>query len=139
MSWFVDARRVVMESVPESESQSVFEAHRAIAREFHLSAQRAYTLGGGSALGGFLGVIAVGVVMGQATEPLPYVAAVMVGLVVLYFAKRLIDAHIYRLEWRLKAYCERNDIEFGGLIRYFASRDYNMLMALDSSLKLRQT
>lgn len=119
-----------MGSVSKSKGYEHLDAHRALARELHLSAQRAYTLGGLSALCGFGGVIVLGFFMGQATQALPYVAAVMVGLVTLYFAKRLIDAHIRRLRDRLMLYCESNDIEFDALIEYFASRDYTMIQAL---------
>lgn len=106
------------------------DAHRAIARELHLSAQRAYTLGGGSALMAVGALLLVAIWLGQATSPLPYVASVMVFFVTLFFARRTIHAHLDRLVARLHGYCQSNDIEFGALIRYFAARDYTMLEAL---------
>lgn len=106
------------------------EAHRAIARELHLSAQRAYTFGGGSALLAVGALLLLAIWMGQATTPLPYVASVMVFFVTLFFARRAIHAHLDRLVARLQGYCQSNDIEFDALIRYFAARDYTMLEAL---------
>ena len=114
----------------DSHEDARLEAHRAIARETHISTQRAYAFGGLGA------VLVVALLMlfawwsGHLTSPVPYVLSIMLFFVTLFFAKRAIDTHLFKLASRLDAYCQSNNIEFNVMIHYFADRDYTMLTAL---------
>ena len=110
---------------------SPLEAHRAIARELHLAAQRAYALGGALALAAPVVVLALAWWAGQLLTPLPYLAALTACLVTLFFARRAINAHLHRLRARLQGYCQSNAVESEALIHHFARHQhYAMLEAL---------
>ena len=124
----MDTTRSEDASSPED---GALEAHRAMARELNERTARAYGLGGLGALVAAGAPILMAGATGQLARALPWVLAITLFLIALFFVRALVRRTGARLRQRLERYCEANGVAADALVDYYEGRqDYTFLSAL---------
>ena len=100
-----------------------FDAHRAMAREFDLRAQRVYSLGGSLAIGAGLLPLLAGWWAGRLLTLMPWVFAVTLALVALFFVRSMIRSRLALVRQDLSRYCEVNALSMQDFTAHYAQRE----------------
>ena len=95
------------------------EAHRAVVREYHLKAQRAYGFPGLLVALASLVPLGVAQAMGQLGSVLPWVLAPTLFLCGMLCVRGIVRRRIATLSQQLAQYCQTNRIDLGALGHYY--------------------
>ena len=115
----------------EKPAPGALDAHRAIAREYNLRAQKVYSRGGSIAFIAAAIPIGLGWWFSRLLTPTPWVLAVLLFLVTLYFVRARIRVHLAKLGQEFARYCETNELAPGEVIGYFeAGEEYPFFVAM---------
>lgn len=104
-------------------ANGALDAHRAIAREYNLRAQKVYSRGGSIAFIAAAIPLGFGWWFSRLWTPTPWVLAVLLFLVTLYFVRSRIRVHLARIGEDLARYCEANGLSTRELIGYYQERE----------------
>lgn len=106
----------------EKPDDGALDAHRAIAREYNLRAQKVYSRGGSIAFIAAAIPIGFGWWFSRLLTPTPWVLAVLLFLVTLYFVRSRIRVHLAKLGEEFARYCETNALAPDEVFAYFEAR-----------------